>query len=30
VEGADENLLKGVNGKGKGHHVTGHKGPEVE
>jgi hypothetical protein len=32
VEGADENLLKGINGKGKGkgHHITGHEGPERE
>jgi hypothetical protein len=30
VVGADENLLKGINGKGKGHHITGHEGPEGE
>jgi len=33
-EGADENLLKGVNGKGKGkgkvHHITGHECSEGE
>ena len=30
MEGANENLLKGVNGKGKGHHITGYEGPEGE
>jgi len=30
VEGADENLLKYVNGKGKGHHIIGYESPEVE
>jgi len=30
VEGADENVLKDVNGKGKGRHITGYEGPKVE
>ena len=30
MEGADGNLLKCVNGKGKGHHITGYECPEVE
>jgi len=30
VEGADENLLKGINGKGKVQHITDHEGPEGE
>jgi len=30
VEGADENLLKDVNGTGKRHHITGYEGPEME